>query len=744
LEKNLNEEDLTQEEMTKLKKYFAPLYELGKADKKDAHLSGDNNRLPNLLINAYADVQDQKSYGCGIPSPLYILYQMLTVPEEPQSAAYALLFCRTLLYELFKVFPEHPLLHDTFKSFNIRDINKIRDIFANSAKKGDNISPATDPVKLMLAHFIAMKGIFYFRFSDRTAAEKYLDGGELSDAAPIKMGFHKLSYYDMFPDASLLMNELSGIPLPIKGADTIFQGGLKTDSKSNLIIRVSGDAGTGKTSLALALSAALSPYGTQVFYLSLEEKEDDLRNRLLSLFPTSLTGLSFYKENKSWFHPIEIPLYNIDASERFELFDKAIDEIRETLEKDEPNESTDKLNESKKMLPSVCPLVIVIDSIRSFIKEGANLEKFIESCRALNAIVVLISSNSETFHHDIDYMVDVVINLKYSGTQTQKEKPERILQLLKTRYQSSRPGAHVFHTSGNGLYISPQLPSQIDRVEFLSRPLPSYEYYINFFKENAQCNTKLVLWDKSQILLHGYGSSGKAGLALSLLMYPLKKQQKDSPDPSDPDIHKKRKTLVVSLLYPQKYYEGLIKKLVNSNKEKFQNSSLECLCFYSGYLTPEDFISKILTKLDAAILEGEPFTGILLDGLHNAILQFPKLQADDMVWSTLYSLLAKYFLTIVTTYTNFKIEDGIDKKGILLKEDKLLLDLIIQVADYYLSVDKTENLADGRYSIILKSAIRHRIKHAGEDFFWNREGLSLNRGEKTTQQQLFDHKSFQE
>ncbi|MDR1120491.1 MAG: AAA family ATPase, partial [Dysgonamonadaceae bacterium] len=554
---------------------------------------------------------------------------------------------------------------------------------------------------------------------DRTAAEKYLDSGELSDVAPIKMGFHKLSYYDMFPDASLLMNELSGIPLPIKGADTIFQGGLKTDSKSNLIIRVSGDAGTGKTSLALALSAALSPYGTQVFYLSLEEKEDDLRNRLLSLFPTFLTGLSFYKENDNWFHPIEIPLYNIDAAKRFELFDKAIDEIRETLEEDEPNESTE-------MLPAVCPLVIVIDSIRSFIREGANLEKFIETCRELNAIVVLISSNSETFHHDIDYMVDVVINLKYSGTQTQKEKPERILQLLKTRHQSSRPGAHVFHTSGKGLYISPQLPSQIDKVEFLSRPLPSYKHCINFFKENAQCNTKLVLWDKSQILLHGYGSSGKAGLALSLLMYPR-----------EPDTHKKRKTLVVSLLYSQKHYEGLVKKLVTSNKEKFQDSSLECLCFYSGYLTPEDFINKILTKLDAAILEGEPFTGILLDGLHNAILQFPKLQADDMVWSTLYSLLAKYFLTIVTTYTNFKIENGIDQKGTLLKEDKLLLDLIIQVADYYLSVDKTEKSADGKYWITLKSAIRHRIKHAGEYFIWDRDGLSL---EITTQQSIdFEH-----
>jgi KaiC/GvpD/RAD55 family RecA-like ATPase len=502
--------------------------------------------------------------------------------------------------------------------------------------------------------------------------------------------------------------------------DTLLQGGLKTDSNSSLVVLVSGNPGSGKTSFALALSAVLSPFGTQSFYLSVEEKAADLKERLQSLYPEYLTGLSFYKdmdkEKEEWFWPTNIPVSKIKYEERFEHFDEMLRQIGENL-----NDKTPEGRE--KALPAVCPLIIVIDSIRPFIRKEVNLEGFIERCRNLNAVVILVSSSSKEFHHEIDYMVDVVINLEYSDTETPKEKPVRILQLLKTRRQISRPGAHVFHLSGNGIHVSPQLPSQIDKIEIISRPVPSSSYYIDFYKENCTVKTNLVLWDESQILLHGYGSTGKAGLALHLLMYPLKIKKGKNISDEDPYIQRKRKVLVVSLLYPPQYYKG-IERYMKTNA-KFQHASLECICFYSGYLTPEDFISKILAKLDTAILEGAPFTGILLDGLHNAPLQFPRLQAGDMVWSTLYSLIAKYCLTIVTTFTNFKIEKEIDENGgILLKDDKLLLNIMIQAADYYFHIQKSDK-SSGKYIVTLNSAIRHRMMVNPEHFLWDREDFKL-------------------
>ncbi|MDR2469158.1 MAG: hypothetical protein LBD27_01590, partial [Tannerella sp.] len=578
--------------MNLLKEKFTPFYQLKRTDKKDAHLFGDAagplpDRLPHLLLNAYADVQTQISKGFCIPSPMYILYQMLTVPDEPQSAAYALQYCRSLLYEMFKVFPEHPLHpKGNYTPFNIQDISETLDAFAKAVRNRNNISVSV-PTRLMLAHFISMKGIFYLRFKDEQALHTYLDEGNISTAIP--MAFHKVSFYDKLPDASSLMNELSGIPLPIKGAETIFQGGLKTSASTGLVIRISGDSGSGKTSFALALSAVLSPFGTQSFYLSLEEKSADLKERLHALYPGYLRGLSIDKKLDDWFRPADVPLSAFPVDKRFKYFEEIISQIKETL--NEPSKR------EEDYLPSVCPLLIVIDSIRPLIREGVDIEKFIEDCRSLNAVVILISSNSENFHHEIDYMVDVVINLKCQDTEKHTEKPVRILQLLKTRHQVSRIGAHVFHLSGNSLSIYPQLTSQIDKVELVSRPLPSDKYYIDYCKDSGN-HTNLKLWDESQILLHGYGSSGKASLALHLLMYPLKKEleKEDRKNENDTEptiqIQRKRKVLVISLLYSQKYYKRIEKRLRKSTE--FQRSSLECICFYAGYLTSEGFINKIL------------------------------------------------------------------------------------------------------------------------------------------------------
>jgi hypothetical protein len=713
----------------------------------DPHLKNDS-RLCKILLTAYRNVQEnsQSSEGCCIPSPLSILYQMLTVPDEPQSAAYALLFCRSLLYETFKVFPEHPLFPDSHESFDYEKISTSLHTFVNYARKGDNI-PETEskPAQSMLAHYLALKHIFYMRFKDEGEVSKYLKSKVIStNSDGIKIEFHKFTYYNDLPDTSSLMNELSGIPIPLKGLDTVFQGGLRTKSNSNLVMRISGQPGSGKTSFALALAASMSPFGTFTCYLSLGEEEPaDLKNRLKSLIPEYLKKLSIYPARDgidSWFLSNNVSVIwnghnNEDKKTVLDNLAQNFDEIFSILKKKQ--ECAD-----KSYFPSVCPLIIIIDSIRPFLKEDFN--KFVEKCRRLQSLIILISPNDEQYHNDIDYMVDAVINLKQVGSDEPAEKPIRILQLTKTRYQSARHGAHVFHLSGkNGIRVSPQLPSQIDKREIVSNRLPSDTVYTNFFNEysgNPPVNGDspcLQIWDKSQILLHGYGSTGKAGLALTLLLYPFKIKGK-LPEQEDMEITSKRKILIVSLLYPEDYYNKLEKKIKKSFKDKIQDDAqIECICFYSGHISSEDFIGKILNKLDRAALEGEPFTGILLDGLHNAILQFPKLQRSDMVWSTLYSLLTRYYLTILTTYTNFIIENDKNKEDkfinkedkFLLKGGEVLLDILFQSADYSFTVRKPNHyekkFKKGQYIVTLKSAIKHKIGINDENFLWDREDLLL-------------------
>jgi hypothetical protein len=708
--------------------------------KKDFHITDE--RLSKILLIAYDNVQEdsQSNEGYCIPSPLSILYQMLTVPDEPQSAAYVLLFCRSLLYETFKVFPEHPLQPDLYESFNYEKISESLHIFANYNNQKKNIAETkSKPIQSMLAHYLALKNIFYMRFKEESDVRKYLGLKVISANNDIKIEFHKFTYYNDLPDTSSIINELSGIPTPLKGLDTVFQGGLKTKSNSNLVMRISGQPGSGKTSFALALAASMAPFGTFTCYLSLGEEESaDLKNRLKSLIPEYLKELSIYPEQDidSWFLSNSVPI-TWDGSKNenkkivLDNLIQSLDDIFSVLDKKQ--KSTD-----KSYFPSVCPLIIIIDSIRPFLKEDFN--KFIEKCRRLKSIIILISPNDEQYHNDIDYMVDTVINLKQIGSDRPEEKPTRIMQLTKTRYQSARHGAHVFHLSGkNGIHVSPQLPSQVDKREIVSNRRPSETNFNNFFNEysgNFPTNQKspcLQIWDKSQILLHGYGSTGKAGLALALLLYPLRGKNEDK------EISKKRKVLIVSLLYPEKYYNNLEKRIIKSFKDKKQNNAqIVCICFYSGHISSEDFVGKILNKLDIAVLEGDPFTGILLDGLHNATLQFPKLQKNDTVWSTLYSLLTRYYLTIVTTYTNFIVENDknkedkyINKKDeFLLKGSEILLDILFQSADYSFTVrkpnDKEKNkIKEGRYVVTLKSAIKHEFRSEDENFLWHREGLLL-------------------
>jgi len=703
------------------------------------HLLGNTKRLTKIVLNEYNNVQEysKNSKGSCIPSPLAILYQMLTIPNEPQSAAYVTLFCRSLLFERFKVFPSHSLFPKGYTQFNISDINThLEAIFKhyyNVHERSDS-----DNVYNMLIHYLALKGIFYLRFDDNDGAVKYLKQEDLSSN---NMKFRKIFYYKDFPDASTLMNELAGIPIPIMGMDTIFQGGLKTNSKSNLVMKISGQAGTGKTSFALALSAAMAPFGTFSYYISLEEEPEDLENRLESLIPEYLDELlSKYNKRdlKSWFlADMVVPDSDNKEMEAFGM---------EAFIKEYINKISVALKEKRNvydrnLLPSVCPLIIVIDNIRSFGREK-NLGKFVMECRKLDALTIIISSPTEEHFDDIDYMVDVVINLKYEGTGSLKEKPSRSLQLLKTRHQISRYGTHVFHLSAkDGIHISPQLPSQIDKKETISRFIPSSEYYIDFFTDYRNKSSRtyktrnLYIWDKSQLLLYGYESTGKAGLALTILLHPLRKSEKERPIKEDSLILSKRKVLIISLLYPEGYYSRLTQEIRRSYRDIINenNTEIECLCFYSGYLSPEDFINKILVKLDTAILEGNPFTGILLDGLHNATLQFPKLQKSDMVWGTLYSLLAKYRLTSVTTFTTFIVNEE-EKNTILSEGGNALQEIIFQAADYSFNIRKFKNedkledhiIENGQYVVSLKSAIRHKMTLSKDEIFiYDREELIL-------------------
>ena len=229
----------------------------------------------------------------------------------------------------------------------------------------------------------------------------------------------------------------------------------------------------------------------------------------------------------------------------------------------------------------------------------------------------------------------------------------------------------------------------------------------------------------SQILIHGYGSSGKAGFGLKILLSPSIPGKIENVTSSIITAKASRnKVLVVSFLYPEDYYDKLLKTILKQNQilyENYDKKSTDCIvkAFYPGYLTPEDFVYKIVRLLDEAVLEGDPFTGIMLDGLHNVFLQFKNLQGAHMIWPLLYSILSRYNLSVVTTFTNFSVSvrilgskenqsnQRIDDSVLFQEGQKPFLHGLVKAADYYFILDEIIDEKDfykKKYLLSVKSS----------------------------------------
>jgi hypothetical protein len=206
--------------------------------------------------------------------------------------------------------------------------------------------------------------------------------------------------------------------------------------------------------------------------------------------------------------------------------------------------------------------------------------------------------------------------------------------------------------------------------------------------------------------------------------------------------------LVISFLYPKQYYEELLNRLNRIVAHEYERSmdlavpasELNVLHFYAGYLNPEDLFNSITRKLDEADWEGKPFTGILLDGLHNVFLQFPRLERNSMVWPMLYDLLRRRDVTVVTTDTTIDLDYG--GRGVAVDADltmrqaKPLLHAIIQAADFFFDISssrreegagRTQGKEKGDISerdgiqIIVRSAVGQ--ERPVRNLFWHREKL---------------------
>lgn len=749
-------EGRTEVEMNKTLAESAKNLKRGRFTRNNHHIlegvekqDGDLPRVSRLCLEAVEHAgnsafasEAESPRSIFVPSPLAILVNVLTVPSCPESTAYGFALARALLFSHFKIHPQASNLPRHWEELSIADFQNTIESFRIDLKHRDNTPlTKTKRTKIFSAHFLAMSGFYVLRFG---TVEK--QSQKTSDAQLACLDFLQRKQFlrpeqnneDLFefriapglvdlPDTQELLNSLMGVPVPLAGGATVFFGGLQRAHDNSLVMSVSGSAGTGKTSFALGLAASLAPFGTKCLYCTFEEGAETLKRRAMSLVPQYFRRTTLLNPKTDWLYPVNLDPTKVKNVKS--LVSDYLPVIKEHLATVlRPSEI------NMNSLPGVAPVLVVIDSLTTITAnpEASQLEDFcafVNELKQLNCIVLLLSAEGIPQGSRLEYLVDSVINLRHEHLDVAKEKPVRLFRLVKSRLQMSRPGSHVLHLSGErGFRISPQLPSQLDSHKIHKTPLPEFSEVIDTLRVdgkgfdprqrellNPVIPARLInIYPRSKILIHGHGSSGKATIALRILMAHSLVAKTGVKAKSNLS-HKRSRILAISFLYPEKFYFDTFRTLSNGMSTE-SIPDLDVMALTPGFIGPEDFVDRVLLEIERGHLEGRPYTGMLLDGLHNTFLQFPALQENPMVWPALYSLLSHHELSIVTTFTTFSkthpslTRHNSDDEELILKGQLPFLHVIVQGTDFYLTVEPRDpKHHDRTFLITVESALGQRI-----------------------------------
>jgi KaiC/GvpD/RAD55 family RecA-like ATPase len=700
-------------------------------------------------------------------SPLYLVRQVLSSPTYLASGAYAHVVVRSEIYAASIEFSEQhrSRLAKADALTSVKSFIEFDQIAASVQKaesyrrNGDTFYPAS-PTDFILGHLLASRGLALLTFAPGHSSytperrnempligrDTALYGGTLVPDTGI-YEFRFLDEIDGIPSAAEIINELDGFPVPIPGAETVFARGLRATASNGVVGRVSGTSGAGKTTLALAIGTALAPLGVTTFYVSCEEEGVDLERRIFTLTPPFIARMSSQPRHiRDWFYSVHLSADT--AEENRDTAFAFVDEIAHLYERAGITPAADSP-------PGIIPLFVVFDGVHELLSNNTHDDQVaifrnaVSHVRQLGAFVLILTAEiDEPALRELDYAVDFVIKLEHAPQRDSAEEPIRRFILNKTRLQYSRPGAHILHISKHdGVKIYPQLTAQFDEFTgYKWKPIRKDRWY-DFLQTGLNagvCLRPLVrIFERSQVLITGRGSSGKAGFGLKLLMKPTGERDVSLPAlfaeetlPDRQPFRMPRRILVISFLYDESYYitlqEAIAKNLNvdSASRHPAPVIELDVLSLYPGFLSPEVLMRKIIEKNASRKLSGSGYHGILIDGLHNVFLQFPRLQGSPMLWPTLFEIFRILGATVVTTHTLFTIKGMESIPQVLVDVDAAMhrvgpvLQALVNGADYYLDLSASDRNERGKFfAIEVIAALGQGIRTA--PYFWDRENSSV-------------------
>jgi hypothetical protein len=734
-------------------------------------------RIASLVVNSFgsqpvfrASVRRGQPSSVHVKSALAIVYEYLTVPDMPGTRAYALMACRNYLFSEFGLIPGHSPTTSP-NVFTVSDVEEALSHVRTSLRprylsKGEDKLPASGAGSVggLIRQYLAMRDMLVPRYFSGKHCLDHLDEGQLVAAGKTVQTyeFAKSDYLEKLPDVGEVVNELWGLPLPLRGADTVFRGGLKFSGRQGLVLAIHGGPGAGKTSLALALAAHAAPFGIQTLFLTAEEFEGDLIERTIALVPETVRRLSFFPQNidsNLQFTKFSLPG---ETPEALQDVQNALTLLASRLRKASECEASS----GTSAIPKPCQAIVVLDGVHDLFANEvagspsarARLYKLVETLRDLKALVVVTTGDAWAGDRTLDYLVDVAMRLSHD-TDDVTDKPDRRITLSKARHQLCAGGTHGLQISGaKGVRLSPQINYQLDQRAIWKARLPNDVLVrtamrrvtsLDHLRRNASkavfFNTRhsVDVFDGAHIFINGRGSGGKAALALKLAVSPIAARS------SDLQVDKNEKVLVVSFLYPKEYYQHLHLRLHGLHALEYRGGEIrrrtarmEVIHLYPGHLRPHELYNRIEWELQAAELSGDAYSAVIIDGIHNVFLQFPEIEKYRLFWPQIYSALRSRNITTITTHTTLALPFAGDEGSRHYVDDNRsepLRHALVQKTDFQFEVDpwlaspfsrrfgelsreQTSALSD-LFVLKVASAIGQRIPQGF--LLWSREDLLL-------------------
>ncbi len=539
------------------------------------------------------------------------------------------------------------------------------------------------------------------------------------------------------PDFASILNLAFSQPTGVPGLDEILSGfvPLMADRPApkggGLVTFIAGPPGSGKTSLCLAITSKMAELGSITRYVTTEEMTLSVEAKR-SAIVASWQGVAWPKSQHADTN------FAIVDGQGFDDLMALKDKLTKELKQDTTEATADSVR-GHLYLPF--PRVVAIDSLTALLQradhglvgysERRNMSDILNELRELGACVFLVGSPQDCDDEGLSYLVDNVFFLGTDNSPAPRH-PIRTMEVQKTRLQTSCRGTHVFHLSGHeGCSVSPSLHAALRSVKGRLPPdgdgktravlwaperATQLDLPMNLEDSPKPRRGALTIRERSQVLLYGRGSSGKARFAMALAFEPRVSNEpsekwaeylqahadkKREITPLELRLLERSRVLVVSFLYGKDYYRPLVKDLFKyrfNNEHKHDvDSYVTTLDLYPGYIDPETLISRVRRQIRSGRLAGRPYTTVILDGVHNLLLQFPLLEGEPLLWPTLFRIFRAEGIDAISTFTFFKVDQFAGSKEplidraetpVLTGSDHIFFQLLVGNCDYTFLIER--------------------------------------------------------